>query len=75
MRITLFLTLQIESWALCFHSPDTQMQIDNSHPLHNIIQNNDTESLDVPITEAKIRLAINKLKVKNGLTHAFQCYK
>ena len=38
------------------------MQIDNRHPFRNIIQSNDTESLDVPITEAKIRHAINNLK-------------
>ena len=44
------------------------MRINNRHTLHNITQNNDTESLDKvskganPITEPKIRPVINKLK-------------
>ena len=45
-----------------FSSQEPQMQIDNRHPHHNITQNNDTASLDLHITEAEIRHAINKLK-------------
>ena len=46
----------------CFHHKNHKYKIGANHPLHNITQNNDTKSLNVPITEVEIRHAINKLK-------------
>ena len=45
-----------------FSSQEPQIQIGDNNPLHNINQNNDTKSLDVPFTEVEIQHAINKLK-------------
>ena len=38
-----------------FSSQDMQAEINHNHPLHNIVQDNDTDCLDLPITEIEIR--------------------
>ena len=45
-----------------FSSEVNQPNIDQNHPLQNIVQNNDTTSLESQITDAEIRYALSKLK-------------
>ena len=45
-----------------FSSEDNPTDIDQNHPLHNIAQNNDADTLESQITEAEIWYAISKLK-------------
>ena len=52
----------INYFQTLFSSPDTQPEINHNHPLHNIVQDNNTDCLDLPITEIEIRQAISKLK-------------
>ena len=52
----------INYFQTLFSSPDTHPEINHNHPLHNIVQNNNTDCLGLPITEIEIRQAISKLK-------------
>ena len=52
----------INYFQTLFSSPDTQPEINHYHPLHIIVQDNNTDCLDLPITEIEIRQAISKLK-------------
>ena len=52
----------IKYFQTLFAPSDSQPEIDQNHPLHNITQNNNADCLDFPFTETEIRPAINKLK-------------
>ena len=59
-------TVGINDWVKYFQtlftSHDNQVEVGPNHILQNIVQNNDTDFLESPITELEIRQSINKLK-------------
>ena len=55
-----------DDWVTYFQTlfapQEAQPEINQNHPLYNITQDNNSDSLDSPITDIEIRRAINKLK-------------
>ena len=61
-----------------FSSEVNQPNIDQNHPLQNIVQNNDTTSLESQITDAEIRYALSKLKADRSgvlMDYVLRCLK